>query len=468
MIGVVVSRADRASEHIGERLLAADWTAREDEDRPDADGGGTYHRTSVAGESFELRAFDDMHIHLDDPTPAFSERPDYLVFVSRHSGDTGPLLTCHFTGNFGDAEYGGSDRSFAPACPGVQRALVAGFDEHAPDGYGVAVECTHHGPTELSVPSLFAELGSDDDQWDDPAGAAAVARAVLDLPERGATPAAGDPDDPRHLVGLGGGHYAPRFERVLRETAWGVGHVASDWQLEELGHPGEHADALAAAFDASDARFALVEGETDRPALERALADLGYRVVSETWVRAVDDRPLDLVSELEADLRPVDEGLRFGAVRSEAYAVVDLPDDLLAAAHGVDPERARAAVADRAVAFETRENGTQAVGRAAFPDTGTDGADGTGRTDAPDAAGTYDDLIDALAALLRETHDEVERRPDAVVARTAAFDPEKAATLGVPEGPAFGALAGGESVEVNGETVPPTAVESERVEEFPV
>ena len=461
MIAVVVSRADRASEHVGERLLAlADWTAHEDEDRPDGDGGGTYHRTTVAGETLELRAFDGLHIRLDDPTAAFSARPDYLVFLSRHSGDTGPLLTCHFTGNFGEGEYGGESRAFAPACPGVQRALVAGFDEHAPTGYDVAIECTHHGPTDVSVPSVFAELGSGDDEWDDPQGAEAVARAVLDLPDRGAIATVGDPDDPRHVVGLGGGHYAPRFERVVRETAWGVGHVASDWQLDELGHPGEHADALAAAFDASDARFALLESE--RPALERALSERGYRTVTETWVREVGDRPLDLVADLEAALCPVAEGLRFGAVdadRIEAgdgyeYAVVDLPADLLAEAHGVDAERARAAVAARAVAFETRESGTRAVGRAALP--GAGGAD------------AYDGVVDALSGLLAEKYDEVERRPDAVVARTAEFDPGKAATLGVPEGPAFGALAEGESVEVNGETVPPEAVRSEREAVFPV
>lgn len=457
MIAVVVSRADRASEHIAERLLALDdWTAREDGTHPDADGGGTYYRATVAGTDVELREFDDLHIYLDDPTPAFSTRPEFLVFVSRHSGDTGPLLTCHFTGNFGDAEYGGADGAFAPACPGVQRALVAGFSEHAPDGYDVAVECTHHGPTDVAVPSLFAELGSDEAEWDDPAGAEAVARAVLDLPDRGATVAVGDPDHPRHLVGFGGGHYAPRFTRIIEETAWGVGHVASDWQLDELGHPAENPATLAAAFGASDARFALLDG--DHPALERALADLangdagpGVRVVSETWVREADDRALDLVAALEADLRPVDDGLRFGEPRAAGYEVLDLPGDLLAEAQGIDADATRAAVERHAVAFETNENGTRADGRAAFPD-----------------AASRDELVADLAAVLGEKYDEVTRRGDAVVARVAAFDPAAAAERGVPEGPKFGRLAAGEDVEVGGETVRAAAVRREREERFRV
>jgi len=484
VIGIVASRADRASTRIAERLLdRADWTERTDDDRDDADGGGTHHVLDRAGERLELRFFDDLHIRLDDPAPAFSERPAYLVFVSRHSGDTGPLLTCHFTGNFGDAEYGGEAGSFARACPGVQRALVAGFDEHAPEGYDVAIEGTHHGPTELSVPGVFAELGSGDEQWDDPAGAAAVAEAVLELPERDATVAVGDPDRPRHVVGFGGGHYAPRFERVIRETAWGVGHVGVDWQLEELGHPEERGDVLDAAIRASDAEFALVEGEY--PTLRDALATRDVRVVSETWVRAVDDRPPALVAALSTDLAPVEDGLRFGdraaavpgdTPPADGYRVVDLPAELLAAAQGVDADAARAAVERHAVAFETEQAGSRPAGRVALPTAdatasgdGTAGGDATAAdADVDDGAAPYGALVADLAAVLRETYDEVSREGDVVVARVEAFDPSLAETLGVPEGPKFGALSSGEPVEVRGETVRPETVRREREERFPV
>ncbi|MXR41777.1 hypothetical protein GRX01_10570 [Halobaculum sp. WSA2] len=501
MIGIVVSRADRASTHIAERLLApTEWTERTDASRTDAEGGGTYHTLDAvdapvapAGDDandadgadganegarrFEIRTFDELHIHLDDPTPVFSEDPEFLVFVSRHSGDTGPLLTCHFTGNFGDAEYGGDPGSFAPACPGVQRALVAGFDEHAPDGYDVAIEGTHHGPTELATPAVFAELGSDDEQWDDPAGADAVARTVLDLPSRDATVAVGDADRPRHVVGFGGGHYAPRFERVIRETAWGVGHIASDWQLEELGHPGERGDVLDAVVSASDAEFALVEGEY--PVLREALAARDVRVVSETWLRAVDDRELDLVASLESDLRAVDDGLRFGdrvadlgvdggGDPADAYRVVDLPADLLAEAQGIDADAARDAVEHHAIGFETEQAGTRAAGRAALPDGPAAGHVAGADADAAGVSDPYDALVDDLAAVLAEKYDEVVREDGVVRARIEAFDPERAATLGVPEGLKFGALSAGEPVEVGGETIRPETVAREREEVFPV
>jgi len=440
VIAIVVSRADEASTHIGKQLrAAADWTEREDRSRPDADGGGTYYRT----EGFELRTFDDLHIYLDDPTPAFDD-PDYLVFASRHSGETGPLLSAHFTGNFGDAEYGGEPGSLARTCPNAQKAVLASLAAHAPAEYDVALECTHHGPTDLAAPSMFVELGSDEAQWRDPEGARAVARAILAL--RGVAP-----DRERQLVGFGGGHYAPRFTRVVRETDWAVGHVGADWQLAAMGDPADERDLLDSAFRQSGATRAVVEG--DHPDVEAVVESLGYRVVSETWVRETSGVPLAVVDAVETDLGSVDDGVRFGdhatAAEATAFESVSLPGDLLTEVQGIDAADAREAVEAHTVAFETEQGGTRVAGAAAVRD----------ETD-------REALYDALADLLRTKYDEVDRTDDAIVARQTAFDPAKARTLGVPEGPKFGRLAGGQPVEVDGREVTPEAVESRRTVEF--
>jgi len=437
VIAIVVSRADSASEHLGERLLElVDWDRRTDDTRPDAAGGGEYHRT----DGFELRTFDDLHLYVDDAAAAFDD-PDLLVFASRHSGETGPLLTAHFTGNFGPAEYGGETGDLAAACPNAHAAVVEAFADHAPEDYEVGTECTHHGPSAVGVPSMFVELGSGEEQWDDPEGARAVARSILDL--RGVAPAR-----ERTLVGFGGGHYAPRFTRIVRETDWAVGHVAADWCLDAMGDPAANRDVIRRAFERSGASYAVVDG--DYPDLERVVADLGYRVVSETWVREVGDRPLDAVEALEDAVTTVDDGLRFGErSAADGFDAVSLPADLVDEAQGIDAEAARAAVAGETVAFETSESGNRLGTRAAVP-----------------ADGSRDAVVDALVGVLERSYDEVRREDGAVVARETAFDPALARDRGVPEGPKFGTLSAGEPVTVDGETVSPAEVRVERTRRF--
>jgi len=439
VIGIVVSRADAASEHIGDWLLELEpWTESVDEDRPDERGGGTVYWT----DGFELRTFEEWHLHLEGVAGAFDD-PDLLLFASRHSGETGPLLTAHFTGNFGPAEFGGEDRSLARACPGALDRVLAALEDHAPDGYEVGAECTHHGPSQVGAPSMFVEVGSDRPQWEDPAAARAVARAMLEL--RGA-----EPDSDRTIVGFGGGHYVPRYARILRETPWAVGHVGADWALEAMGDPAENREVLAEAFERSDATRAVIDGE--RPALESVLEDLGYRVVSETWVREVGSRPLDLVGAVEERLGSVEEGVRFGSVvpeDPEGFVVRAFPGALLSEAQGIDAAAAMDAVADDAVAFETTEGATRAAGSVALDD-----------------EGAMDRLVEDLAGILRDTYDEVTVEDDAVTVIETAFDPSLATDLGVPEGPAFGELSAGRSVEVDGDTVDPADVHVERTHRF--
>lgn len=435
MLGIVASRADEASALVAERLRAvAGWERAE---RGAAEGWRT--------DGAELRVVEELHVEMADPAPLFSERPDLVAVVSRHAGDTGPLLTAHHTGNVGTAEYGGEPRSFAPAAPGAHRVALRALDRHAPPAYEVGTEATHHGPTEVSVPFLFVELGSTETAWRDETAATAVARATLDL--RGVQPR---PD--RSVAVVGGGHYAPRVERLVRETDWAVSHVAADWGLAELDSLAARVEAFERLLAASGTDRVLVDGSRTDPA--EALARVGATVVSERWLRETSGVALGLVARLESRVGPVEDGVRLGtpareATAEEAFELRLLPEGLAATAAGVDAAAARAVLDGHALAYETTEGGSRPAGVVALSEPAATGA-----------------IVSGLADLLREQYDDVDVENGRVTARRLAFDPEKARTLGVPEGPAFGRLADGDSVDVRGETIPPEQVSREIVDVF--
>ncbi|MFP4590956.1 MAG: D-aminoacyl-tRNA deacylase [Halobacteriales archaeon] len=431
MIGVLASRADEASTAIARALL----------ERTEGRGPPSTLDDRYDLDGVELRVVDALHLNLADVQSYFAGDPDWIAIASRHSGDTGALLTAHHPGNVAEAAYGGEAYALPPACPGALSATVDALDRHAPAGYEVGIECTHHGPTASTLPLLFVEVGSSEPQWRDPEAAAAVAEALWAVRD---APAAAD----RSVVGIGGGHYAPRYRRLLRETTWCVGHVLADWGLESLEVDRREA-VVEAALQRSGAAYALVVG--DHPWASSIVEALGYRAVDERWLRAADALSPAVVDRLEGDVQPLDDGLALGDGTAEDPAtieVVALPGDLLAEAAAIDPDATAACVAAASVAYATGDDGHPSGGVAIAP----------GRSASA--------VIDGLVSILGARYDALDRRDGHVVASRRAFHPELAHELGVPEGPLFGRLADGEAVEVDGETVPPTAVTRREARRF--
>ena len=91
----------------------------------------------------------------------------------------------------------------------------------------VTFEATHHGPT-LNAPAMFCEIGSSEEQWDRQDAAQAMADLFQkglglgneDAAGRGVGDWAAAPPGTPVLVGLGGGHYAPRHGDVVRQVGF--------------------------------------------------------------------------------------------------------------------------------------------------------------------------------------------------------------------------------------------------------
>ena len=154
------------------------------------------------------------------PTPAISadwleEKYDYdgFVFLSKHAAESGVLaLTCHSTGNFDDAKFGGNNREVAIPHPDLQKKYLQTLKENQSDfaEFDITIEATHHGPTALKKPSIFIEIGTTEKQWTDVNLCEKVAALVHKVFSN---------EIPQNPVAIcfGGTHYPSKFTKELLE-----------------------------------------------------------------------------------------------------------------------------------------------------------------------------------------------------------------------------------------------------------
>lgn len=160
--------------------------------------------------------------------------PKIAIFISRHTSKTGePTLTVHPIGNYGEAKFGGKTKTIVKSSPKVMTELLRNLNKNAKEKktyHKVCFEVTHHGPF-LNIPSLFIEVGSTENEWKKQKPAKIVAQTILDLLENNFYEEDFSNDIPV-LIGIGGGHYAPRFTDVAFEKNAAFGHMIPNYQIE--------------------------------------------------------------------------------------------------------------------------------------------------------------------------------------------------------------------------------------------
>jgi len=172
-------------------------------------------------------------IYAEDVDKIF--QAEEVIFASRHKSESGePTLTVHVPGNIvNKADFGGRPGSLAWAHPQRMKAALLALkqakDEFGLTEYSVSLEVTHHGPTELTIPAMFVEIGSSESRWIDENAGGAVAKAIL---------AGGSkPIDSQSCVGFGGGHYATKHTKITLEEDVAIGHIFSKYAFIEGFEP---------------------------------------------------------------------------------------------------------------------------------------------------------------------------------------------------------------------------------------
>ena len=185
--------------------------------------GGLFH-----GKNFDLIEIDSPVISAD----WLDEKYDYngFIFLSKHAAESGTLaLTCHSTGNFNEARFGGNQKELAIPYPDLQkRYLQKLWDNHESFlDFEITIEATHHGPTHLKKPSIFIEIGTTERQWTDETLCSSVAKLVIDTLDKTLEPSP-------FAICFGGTHYSEKFTKELLFGKYALGTVMPKHALEFL------------------------------------------------------------------------------------------------------------------------------------------------------------------------------------------------------------------------------------------
>ena len=229
---LVSSTEDPASTHIKNSLLEQmQW-----------DEYGTFYNTPVyrnsAMKNLILVTIPDKkirHENIDiEAQTQLHLNPKITIFLSRHrSKMEKPTLTVHPIGNFGNAEFGGQPRTLVPTAPLTMASLLRLIKHNLSRTnleYQVCYEVTHHGPV-LNIPTLFVEVGSTEVQWQKQEPASIIATSLLQMFSKYHYEEQYPRDIPV-LIGIGGGHYAPRFSDIAFHKNAAFGHMIPSYHID--------------------------------------------------------------------------------------------------------------------------------------------------------------------------------------------------------------------------------------------
>ncbi len=460
-IVILCSDADAASLNIKEHLFGMVPWKRMDISLENAED----FRNVYEYENFRLVESSLPHIYqagVDRKLEGVGLNCDLIIFASKHkSGDGRKLLTAHISGNPGDARLGGNPSQITKAAPFALRSVLYSVSEEASSiGYGVSMESTHHGPSDLKVPSVFAEIGSGESEWTDRKAGELLARAILDVNEE-YHPVA---------IGFGGGHYASRQSEILLSSNITFGHNFPTYQLEHVDER-----MFAMAVEMSDADLVYLDrkamSKKQRGQITGLAHNAGLPVLREGDIMEMGSVPWKMFLSLRSLVEECCPGSRLRlsdgmrellcsdncmyncGMCHDDIDVILLDGAFIKFVYSTDPQCFTQLLTLSDIAYVEQDNGT--VGNVFFSIKSL--------CDSEFEAILTDECIKIL-----KEHYEIEYLPDemTLLVTEVKFSPEMAYDLGIPSGPLFGRLAKGHPVSIEDRQILPEMVQNKVKRKF--
>jgi D-aminoacyl-tRNA deacylase len=398
-------------------------------------GNSKTERLPELGRTYEFIEIEERLIHAEHIDTRIDA--DLLVFLSRHySANPVPVLTVHVTGNFSTAEVGGTPRTLTPAAPAMMQATLRSLRKHCPEGYRVSYEVTHHGPTGLSHPSFFVEIGSTEKEWTDPVAARAVAESVLSASPTNTVP----------FIGFGGTHYATRQTEIALTSRGAFGHIAHTREIPMLDE-----ELIRAMMAKSGAVAAYI----DRKALNREdlshlsgmLDQLSILRLSESEIMAMGHLSWNTYQAVRVMAEQVCLGARCYIHNLQGEGTlcrVRITPELLGETVKSDEKGLIQSLGNLPVVHLSTGDNRLLPEFITYEDHGSQ---------------IINDLNTLCVKIIRNKEITATEK-DTLIIHKVRFDPRKARELGVPAGPSYKHLAAGQAVEIDGRMICPDMVSS--------
>lgn len=272
---LLCSISDEASVNIKERLLEkASWS----------ESGGFRGHQVLKHDNDLLVTIEHIHLYADNIDKAVSDATGFefesVVFLSRHKAASGiPTLTVHPIGNFNKADYGGRPETLVPSAPDMMTSTLRSLQKGAHGlPFQVSFEVTHHGPY-LETPTMYIEIGSDEKNWENLEAAQAIASALIESEVTRA---------PR-VIGIGGGHYAPRFTEVVVAKKVSFGHMIPNHSIDTADDETMKKVILMALGKSAGAKLVYIH----RKSMARSRATHIKELVTSLGASVIDSSEMD-------------------------------------------------------------------------------------------------------------------------------------------------------------------------------
>lgn len=219
------------------------------------------------GEHLAIAEVDERLIYADKLDERLSKFFNFeeILFASRHSSKDGrKIFTTHVSGNVAENIYGGLPKSLAKPSPITMKNFVLALKsrlDRIPD-FEFTLEATHHGPSEISKPSAFYEIGSTEDEWENGEAGEIVAEAIFEAVKE-------QKRDWKIAIGVGGTHYVPRQTEIILDTQFTFGHNFAKYTFEKLD-----LEILEKAIELSEAEFLIYDEKSTNSKIKNLFDEL--------------------------------------------------------------------------------------------------------------------------------------------------------------------------------------------------